>query len=103
MALTDPNPNRRMKCGSARALWDAPVYADSIEVRTRKIDARIVKKERKRVFAIKMSCPIWLEYREVKEIEKTQKYCPLMWELREKNPGWQVKQNNIIIDVLGGY
>ena len=82
-----PNPNRRMRCGSARALWDVPVYADSIEVRTRKIDTRIVDKEQKRVFAIKMSCPIWLEYREAKEMEKTQKYCLLMWELREKNPG----------------
>ena len=39
----------------------------------------------------------------MEEIEKTQKYCPLMWELREKNPGYRVKQNNIIIDVLGGY
>ena len=26
-----------------------------------------------------------------------------MWELRERNPGYQVKQYNIIIDVLGGY
>ena len=25
-----------------------------------------------------------------------------MWELREKNPGQQVKQNDIIIDVLEG-
>ena len=49
-----------------------------------------------------MSCP-WLDNREVKEMEKTQKYGPLMWELRERNPGYQVKQSNIIIDVLGGY
>ena len=39
----------------------------------------------------------------MKEMEKTQKYGPLMWELRERNPGYQVKQYNIIIDVLGGY
>ena len=49
-----------------------------------------------------MSCP-WLDNREVKEMEKTQKYGPLMWELGERNPGYQVKQYNIIIDVLGGY
>ena len=38
-------------------------------------------------------------------MEKTQKYGPLMWELRERerNPGYQVKQYNIIIDVLGGF
>ena len=61
-----------MRCGSVRALWDVPVYADSTEVRTRRIDTRIVDKEQKRVFTIKMSCPIWLENREVKEMEKTQ-------------------------------
>ena len=49
-----------------------------------------------------MSCP-WLDNHEVKEMEKTQKYGPLMWELRERNPGYQVKQYNIIIDVLGGF
>ena len=35
-----------------------------------------------------MSGP-WLDNREGKEMEKTQKYGPLMWELREKNPGYQ--------------
>ena len=49
-----------------------------------------------------MSCP-WLDNREVKEMEKTQKYDPIMQKLRGKNPGYQVKQYNIIIDVLGGY
>ena len=49
-----------------------------------------------------MNCP-WLDNHEVKEMEKTQKYGPLMWELRERNPGYQVKQYNIIIDVLGGF
>ena len=49
-----------------------------------------------------MSCP-WLDNHKVKEMEKTQKYGPLMWELRERNPGYQVKQYNIIIDVLGGF
>ena len=77
-----------MRCGSARALWDVPVYADSIEVRTRKIDTRIVDKEQKRVFAIKMSCPIWFEYREVKEMEKTQKYCLLTNVGIEREKSW---------------
>ena len=39
----------------------------------------------------------------MEEMQKTQKYGSLMWELRERNPGYQVKQYNIIIDVLGGY
>ena len=48
-----------------------------------------------------MSCP-WLDNRDVKEMEKTQKYGPLMWELRERIPGYQVKEYNTFIDVLGG-
>ena len=86
---------------SVQALWDVPVYADSVEVRANTIDSIIVDKEQKRVLAIiEMSCP-WLDNRKVKEMEKTQKYGPLMWELRERNPGHQVKQYNNIIDVLG--
>ena len=76
--------------GSAQALWDVPVYADSIKVRAKRIDASIVDKEQKRALAIEMSCP-WLDNRGVKEKEKTQKYGPLMWELRERKPGYQVK------------
>ena len=59
--------------GSAQALWDVPIYADSIEVRANRIDARIVDKEQKRVLAIEVRCP-WVDNREVKEMEKTQKY-----------------------------
>ena len=60
-----------------KALWDVPVYADGIEVRANRINARIVDKEQKRVLAIEMSCP-WLDNCKVKEMKKTQKYGPLM-------------------------
>ena len=60
------------------------------------IDARIIDKEQKRVLAIEMSCP-WLDNREGKEMKKTQRYGPLMWELRERFPGYQVKQYNILL------
>ena len=77
-------PKLSYENGSAQALWDVPIYADSIEVRANRIDARIVDKEQKRVLAMEMSCPR-LDNREVKKIEKTQKYGPLMWQLREKS------------------
>ena len=96
-------PNRRVRVGVRKHYGMYRFTADSIEVRANRIDARIVDKEQKRVLAIiEMSCP-WLDNREVKEMEKTQKYGPLMWELGERNPGYQLKQSNIIIDVLGGY
>ena len=72
------------------------------EVRANRIDASIVDKGQKRVLGVDMFCH-WLDNREVKEMKKTHKYGPLMWELRKRNPGYQVEQYNIIIDVLGGH
>ena len=87
---------------SAKAYWDVPVYAESAMVKASRIDARAVEKERKRVAVIKMSCP-WMDNRAIKDAEKTAKYGPLRWELKQQYPGYEVKQFNIIIDVLGGW
>ena len=96
MVFKDPTGKPSHKNGSAQALSDELVYADRIEVRANRIDARIVDKEQKRVLAIEMSCPC-LDNRQVKEKETTQKYGPLMWELSERNPGYQAKQYDIIL------
>ena len=83
-------PKPSYENGSVQASWDVPVYADSTEVRANKIiDARIIDKEQKRVLVIEMS--------EGKEMKKTQKYGSRMWELRERFPGYQVKQYNILM------
>ena len=49
-----------------------------------------------------MSCP-WINNREKKDEEKTLKYGPLRWELKQQFPGYRVEQYNVIIDVLGGW
>ena len=36
------------------------------------------------------------------EEEKTFKYAPLRWEMRQEYPHYKIAQHNIIIDVLGG-
>ena len=54
------------------------------------------------IIIIIMSCP-WITNRRTKEKEKTRKYAPLRWELKQQCPGYEIKQVNIIIDVLGGY
>ena len=41
--------------------------------------------------------------REIKSCEKTEKYAPLRLALKRQFPGYQVKQFNIVMDVLGGY
>ena len=74
-------PKLSYENGSVQASWDVLAYADNTEVRANRIiDARIIDKEQKRVLAIEMSCP-WLDNREGKEMRKTQRYGPLMWEL----------------------
>ena len=60
------------------------------------------EKEKKRVAVIEMSCP-WMANRAIKGAEKTAKYSPLRWKLKQQYPGYEVKQFNIIIDVLGGW
>ena len=86
----------------AKSFWDVPVYAESEMVKDNRIDARIVEKERKRVAVIKMSCP-WMDSRAIKDAEKTAKYGQLRWELKQQYPGYELKQFNIIIDVLRGW
>ena len=86
----------------AKAFWDIPVYAENAEVEANRIDERVVDKKRKQVAGIEMSCP-WMDNRSTKEAEKAAKYSPLRWELKQQYPGYEVKQFNIIIDVLGGW
>ena len=88
----------------AQAFWDVPVYADHVlrTVRANRVDARILDSTAKPVTLLEMSCP-WLNNKETKSCEKTEKYAPLRLELKRQFPGYQVKQFNIIMDMLGGY
>ena len=87
---------------TSEAFWDILIYAEHNEVRTNRIDARLVSHERKEVCTIEMSCP-WIESRAKKDEEKTLKYGPMMWELKQRYNGYRVEHYNVIIDVLGGY
>ena len=51
---------------------------------------------------MEMSCP-WVSNRQKKTSEKTMKYAPLRWELKQRYPGYEISQYNIIVDVLGGW
>ena len=81
-----------------KAFWDVPVYAENVMVRANRIDMRVADKERKQIVVIEMSCP-WMENRAIEDAEKTAKYSPLRWELKQQYPGYEVKQSNISIDV----
>ena len=77
------------------------MYLCMQEVRANRVDARVVNHESKKVITIEMNCP-WISNREKKSEEKTMKYSPLRWELKEQYKGYEVHQYNIIRDVLGG-
>ena len=48
--------------------------------------------------ALEMSCP-WVSNCGKKTSEKTMKYAPLRWELKQRYPGYKVNQYNIILNV----
>ena len=56
----------------------------------------------KKVSVIEMSGS-WVENREEKDVEKTTKYGPLLWELEQRYPEYRVIQFDIIVNVLGGH
>ena len=85
---------------TSEAFWDISIYAEHNEVRANRIDARLVSHERKKVCTIEMSCP-WTESRAKKDEEKTLKYGPMMWELKQRYNGYRVEQYNVVIEVLG--
>ncbi|PFX11802.1 hypothetical protein AWC38_SpisGene24348 [Stylophora pistillata] len=87
---------------NVKAYWDVPTCADQQEVRCNSVDARIVNHMCKRVVTLEISCP-WVNTRTIKDEEKTLKYGPLRWELRQQFPGYEVKQYNIIMDALEGW
>ena len=95
-----PKPEYRSE--QVEAWWDVPVYADHQEVRANRVDARIVDHANKKVLTLEMSCP-WISNRQKKSEEKTMKYGPLRWELKQQYRGYEVIQHNIIMDVLGGW
>ena len=86
----------------AESYWDVPVYAESTVVKSNRVNVRLVDKEKKEVLLVEMTYP-WIGNRVKIETEKTTKYAPLRWEMKDRYPGYVVKQINIIVDVLGGY
>ena len=75
------------------------MYAESTFVKSNRVDVRLVDKEKKEVLLMEMTCR-WIGNRGKKETEKTTKYAPLRWEMKDRYPGNVVKQINIIVDVL---
>ena len=95
-------PKSSNESPKAQAFWDNPLFAENTHVQQNRVDARFIDHKGKVVRAVEMSRP-WIDNRSRKEEDKTLKYGPLRWELKQQFPGYKIKQHNIIIDVLGGW
>ena len=93
-----PKPSYESR--KAQAFWDILLFAKNTHVQQNSVDARFINHKGKAVHVVAMSC-LWIDNRSRKEVEKTLKYGPLRWELKQQFPGYKIKQYNIIIDVSG--
>ena len=86
----------------AKAFWDVAVYAEHTYVRANRVDVRFVDHKAKQVFQKKWATlRLIIVQRRLKE--KAIKYVPLLLELKQQHPGYELQQWNIIIDTLGGW
>ena len=69
------------------AYWDVPVFAEHLQVRANRVDARFVGRENKEIMLIEMSCP-WMDNK--KQKEETLKYAPLRLELKRQHPEFKI-------------
>lgn len=69
------------------AYWDVPVFADQTEVRTNRIDGRIVDKARKTVTLLEMSCP-WVDNRDQQRRGEDHEVRPASSRAEETVPGF---------------
>jgi len=83
-------PKPLYSSSEASAYWDVLVFAEHHKVRANRVDARVVNHATKQVMTLEMSCP-WISNRTNKDTEKTLKYGPLCWELKQQYPGYQYK------------
>ena len=84
-----------------KAYWDVLVFAEHEHMLQNRVDVRFIDYKEKKIIAVETSC-LWVENPAQKDEEKTLKYSPLRWKLKQQFPGYSVKQFNII-DVLGGW
>ena len=85
--------------------WDIPEYSgrDGETVRdSARPDGKVVMKGEKKIFLVEQTVP-WITNRDHKYTHKCRKYEEIQSFLRMENPGYEVDQITLVIDVFGGY
>ena len=65
-------------------------------------DLQVINKREEKIDVVEMTCPSWRNRAETDE-RKTRKYTTVREELKERYPGYEVRQTNIVFDILGGF
>ena len=94
-------PTPVYEADSAQAFWDVPVFAVHEEVTANRVDGRFIDHQTKRIITLEITCP-WITNPTKKTADKTLKYGPLRWEPKQQYQAYEVRQYNIIMDVLEG-
>ena len=85
--------------------WDIPEYSGKDEETidgSARPDGKIVMHEEKKIFLIEQTVP-WHENRDEKYEFKERKYLELQTYLKLENPGYNIDQITLVMDVFGGY
>ena len=85
--------------------WDIPEYSgrDGETIRdSAKPDGKLVMKKEKKIYLIEQTVP-WISNRDAKYDFKMGKYSDIQSFLRLENPGYEVGQITLVMDVFGGY
>ena len=93
-------PKPKYASEDVTSYWDVPVFAKHQEDKSNRVDARIYQQQTKQVITLEMSVSR-VSNREKKDEENILKYGPLRWEHKQRYPGHEIHQSNIIIDALG--
>ena len=67
-----------------------------------RLDLQVIYRREEKIDVVQMACPSWCNRAKTDE-RKTRKYTTVREELKERYPGYEVRQTNIVVDILGGF
>ena len=83
-------------------MWDCSVTTGTrMPDEGNRPDLQVINKREEKIGVVGMACPSWRNRAEIDE-RKTRKYTTVREEPKERYPGYEVRQTNIVVDIPGG-
>ena len=84
-------------------MWDCSVTTGTrMPDEGNRPDLLVINKREEKIDVVEMACPS-MRNRAKTDERKTMKYTTVREELKERYPGYKVRQTNIVVDILGGF